>query len=100
MIIQELDLEIRHRPGRTNLNADAWSRNPESGQVSSTGGAVVSVRGSEIRTRSEGFTVDQVLQEQSREIVECQSKEPQLSLMMEYLEKGTFQIMRSSPGGL
>jgi hypothetical protein len=33
MIIKELDLEIQHRPGRTNLNTDALSGNPESGQA-------------------------------------------------------------------
>ena len=28
LIIQELDLEIKHRPGKSNTNADALSRNP------------------------------------------------------------------------
>ena len=28
MIIQEMDLEIKHRPGKTNYSADTLSRNP------------------------------------------------------------------------
>ena len=28
MIIQEMDLEIKHRSGKSNSNADALSRNP------------------------------------------------------------------------
>ena len=59
MIIQELDLEIRRHPGRTNLNADALSRNLESGQVPPTGGAVVlSVSGLETNGQVEVTTVD------------------------------------------
>ena len=54
MIIQELDLEIRHRPGKTNLNADALSRNPESVEASPIGGTtVLSVSGLGINGQSE-----------------------------------------------
>ena len=93
MMIQELDLEIRHRPGRTNLNADALSRNPECDRAPHVhGAAVLSVDG----LRTDGHfeapgvtTVDELLQQQFQEISESQHKSPELSPMIEYLEKGT-----------
>ena len=43
MVIQELDIEIRHRPGKANSNADALSRNPIPLQTSVEDAAVLSV---------------------------------------------------------
>lgn len=48
---------------------------------------MLSMRGLAVGTQPEGFTVDQILQEQSRGIVESQSKDPVLFPTMEYLEK-------------
>ena len=89
MVIQELDIEIRHRPGKANSNADALSRNPIPLQKSECGDAAVlsveSVNQSDSPvTTSQAHSFLGPLQE----ITECQRKDPDLSSIIDYLEKG------------
>ena len=88
-MIQELDLEIWHRPGRTNLNADALSRNPECDQASHVcEAAVLSVGSLVTDDHSEVTAVDEFLKQQFKDISESQHRSPELSPMIEYLENG------------
>ena len=88
-MIQELDLEIWHRPGRTNLNADALSRNPECDQASHVcEAAVLSVGGLGTDDQSEVTAVDKFLKQQFKDISESQHRSPELSPMIEYVENG------------
>jgi len=83
MMIQELDLEIRHRPGRTNLNADALSRNPECDQASHVcEAAVFLVGGLHTDDHSEVTAVDEFLKQQFKDISKFQHRSP------EHLENG------------
>ena len=88
-MIQELDLGIRHHPGRTNLNADALSRNPECNQASHVcEAAELSVGGLGTDDHSEVTAVDEFLKQQFKDISESQHRSPELSPMIEYLENG------------
>jgi len=62
MMIQELDLKMRHRPGRTNLNTDALSQNPECDQASYVcKAAVLSLGALGTDDHSEATAVDEFL---------------------------------------
>lgn len=65
MIIQEMDLDIRHRAGKTNLSADALSRNPVPEAVVSAVEAVSTKYGEE------------------------QYRDPDFRPMFDYLKEGT-----------
>ena len=90
MVIQELDIEIQHRPGKANSNADALSRNPIPLQKSECeDAAVLSVESMNQSdspvTTSQAHSFLGPLQA----ITECQRKDPDLSSIIDYLEKDT-----------
>ena len=86
MVIQELDIEIRHRPGKANSNADALSRNPVPLQTLHEEAAVLSVES--MSQSGSPITSDSFLSP-LREITEHQRKDPNLFPIICYLEKGT-----------
>ena len=73
MAIQELDIKIRHRPGRTNVNADALSRAP------------LDFEGTEIRREAPGVVA---ALEQDIDLSLMQKQDPDLAEMVTYLETG------------
>ena len=95
MAIQEHDLEIRHRSGRSNVSADALSRNPvvapfeqqqqkECAQVLQVSSDPVGI-------------VNEDIQRQCLEledIAEYQCSDPQLSTMIDYLKSGMVSFRR------
>ena len=77
VIIQELDLEIKHRPGRSNGNADALLRVP------------VQCAQLEVDVDSDSNGVPEYLsQVKVRELAEQQRSDPDLAAIIAYLEKG------------
>ena len=85
MKVQEMNLEIEHRSGKSNVNADALSRNPaptDSENLSPT-------TGSENRSSTQDGT-----DEEKADVEKChdtgalQRKDPQLSSLISFLEKG------------
>ena len=76
MAVQELDLEIKHRPGKSNSNADALSRNP-------VGDAVV------LAVQAEVAEEDHPPPESvASEVKEQQRDDPECKAMLAYLEDG------------
>ena len=73
MAVQDLDLEIKHRPGKSNSNADALSRNP-------VGNAVVLAVQAEVAEEDQPAMASEVKQLQ-RDDAECKA-------MLAYLEEG------------
>ena len=86
MIIQEMDLDIRHRAGKGNLVTDALSRNPVSKNSSSNSSGQVFQVDSEppIATK----TADAKLQSQDSEIGQLQQKDEEFAPIFRYLEDG------------
>ena len=74
--IQEFDLDIRHRPGKTNANADALSRNPVDGAISL---AVQTIE-------NDQETVDKDVLEQAKKL---QREDTECKVRLAYLEEGT-----------
>ena len=78
MAIQELDLKIRHRSGRTNTNADALSRSPlpagEDAHVGETDGVLAALE--------PGETADQC------DLPTIQRRDGELAVIIKYLETG------------
>lgn len=78
MAIQELDLKIRHRSGRSNANADALSRSPlpagEDACVGKTDGVLAALE--------PGETTDQC------DLPTSQRRDEELAVIIEYLETG------------
>ena len=92
MIIQEMDLHIQHRSGKSNKNADALSRNPpasvdaEQAQVSVIS---ASSTGQEWVSASLNQSADDPHQQiASQEIINLQSKDPDLQLRISLLATG------------
>ena len=83
MAIQELNLEIKHRSGRANANADALSRHPVDDAL--TCSVIGKVDDAEEDT-SQPVNVDQ-LQKELQEIATRQQTCPDLSDMFAYLSK-------------
>ena len=93
MIIQEMDLHIQHRPGKSNANADALSRNPPSTEeisktlvnsatASTIGESVTSNTGNDQQvTTSPQAEIDQ-------EIGKLQRNDPDLQPIITLLECG------------
>ena len=73
MAVQDLDLEIKHRPGKSNSNADALSRNP-------VGNAVVLLVQAEVAEEDQPAMASEVKHLQ-RDDAECKA-------MLAYLEEG------------
>jgi len=74
MAIQELDIKIRHRSGRSNANADALSRAPlcskEDSSMGETEGVIANL----------GATED--------DLPTLQQQDPELAVILDYLENG------------
>ena len=85
MIIQEMNLQIEHRSGKSNVNADALSRNPaptDSENLSPT-------TGSENQSSTQDGTDEEKADvEKCHDIGAKQRKDPQLSSLISFLEKG------------
>lgn len=78
LTIQEMDLEIKHKAGRANVNADALSRNPSSVSAVSAVEKAVDSNESALPLNSERV----------EEIREAQRSDASLTVMCEYLERG------------
>ena len=79
MAIQELDLQIRHRSGRSNANADALSRSPlptgENSSMDDTDGVLANLQpGGDTVTESD--------------LPSSQRRDEDLATIIEYLQKG------------
>ena len=74
LTIQEMDLEIKHRSGKSNLNADALSRNP------------VSVLGTVESLTDEEAAIPRPSFEQMAEIRAAQREDSELLVLFQYLE--------------
>ena len=81
MIVEELDLDIKHRPGKGNTNADALSHNPvdSKGQVMQMESDMV-----QPECRRSAQPTEDVLQPSSLE--QLQREDPGLSHLFRYLE--------------
>ena len=75
MIVQEFDLTIRHRSGKTNTHADALSRNPV-------------VEGEEVSCVRVVQTLDSATERKQAELVEEQEKDPDISALIQFVLKG------------
>ena len=91
MIIQEMDLHIQHRPGKSNASADALSRNPSSptetskAQVNST---TTETTGEEERSNSAKDQQAETITGKKMD-AELQRSDPDLLQIIELLEGGT-----------
>jgi len=88
LLIQEIDLEIRHRSGRSNAGADALSRNPVD---VATVAAVKLEPSGELdcpSTQAEAWTLSSDLQQKLNEIATLQKSDPELQDMFRYLSEG------------
>ena len=74
LTIQEMDLEIKHRSGKSNLNADALSRNP------------VSILGTVESITDEEAAIPRPSVEQMAEIRAAQREDSELLVLLQYLE--------------
>ena len=84
MTIQEMNLTIKHRSGKTNTNADALSRNPIDPCQCTKTANVCSV---DVEEPSEGsLSTDQM--QRMKDIRNLQEKDPDLVPLVWYLEKG------------
>ena len=84
MTIQEMNLTIKHRSGKTNTNADALSRNPVDPYQHTKTANVCSV---DVEEPSEGsLSTDQM--QKMKDIRDLQEKDPDLVPLVWYLKKG------------
>ena len=81
MIVQELDLDIKHRPGKGNTNADALSRNPVDSE-----GQVMPVESDMVQHECQGSTRTTEDTSQLSSLQQQQREDPGLSHLFRYLE--------------
>ena len=93
MAIQEHDLEIRHRSGRSNASADALSRNPVVApfeqQQQKECAQVLQVSSDPV-----GIVDEDIQRQRLEDIAEYQCSDPQLSPMIDYLKSGTVSFRK------
>lgn len=91
MTIQEMDLHIQHRPDKSNVNADALSRNPPVQDTEPNKAKMLSVTSTNIEEK-ENSTKDQTesphMEIANKEISNLQHKEPDLHCRITLLERG------------
>ena len=86
LIIQELDLEIKHRPGKSNMNVDALSRNPP---------AILAVSAAVASDSASGNSNSGTSQES--ELSRKQRQDPDFSGLFRYMRMVFFQRIDSKP---
>ena len=93
MTIQEMNLTIKHRSGKTNTNADALSRNPVD-PCQSTGTA--NVYFVDVEEPSEVSLLTD-LKQKMKDIRDLQEKDPYLDPLVWYLKKGELPTEKEIP---
>ena len=90
MIIQEMDLNIQHRPGKSNVNADALSRNPSSTTETSMAQVNSATTNSIGERECSNSIQDKQAATNSEKIIdqELQRNDPDLQQIIELLESG------------
>ena len=84
LTIQEMDITIKHKSGKNNVNADALSRCPadaaSNDEISRKDSQVCAVEGNK---ESEESVID------LEEVIKCQMEDSDMSAMITYLQDGT-----------
>ena len=93
MIIQEMDLHIQHRPGKSNASADALSRNPSSRSISETSIAEVNSTtsdtiGEKENTNNVNDQQAETSSEKDQEVGKFQKNDPDLQQIIALIECG------------
>ena len=89
MVIQELDTEIRPCSGKANSNADALSHNPGPSHTIDEAAVVLSAETMNQSNSSLSIFLTDSFMSPLREISEHQQKDPDLSLIVGYLNNGS-----------
>ena len=76
MIVQEFDLTIKHRSGKSNSKADALSRNPIQEDVATSSSLAIEA-------------LDTTLDLEQKELIFEQSKDPELAALIDYVQDGS-----------
>lgn len=84
MAIQEHDLEIRHRSGRSNASADALSRNPVTVTAQESGDVPVL----QVSAGPVNILQEDIQEQRFEDIAKHQYSDPKLSAMIDYLNSG------------